>query len=128
MGKPFFRLSFSIGPTNDERYGALALYEEAFGAKMLSVSTPPDGGDAHILMNVHGLEILISPGKAPQTGEENRLWCEVHYDDRAEMMRAYEALTHECISQSLEGPYPWATALGLVTDRYGISWALYYHE
>jgi len=42
MDKPFFRLSFAIGPTNDERYGALALYEKAFGAKMLSVSTPPE--------------------------------------------------------------------------------------
>ena len=127
MAKSFFRLSFAIGPTNDERYGALALYEEAFGAKTLSVSTPPDGGDAHILLNVHGLEILIGPGKAPQPDDENRVCCEVHFDNKEELLRSYEVLKRDSIFQSLEGPYPWANVLALVTDRYGVSWALYYH-
>ena len=27
-----------------------------------------------------------------------------------------------------EGPYPWAAILGLVVDKFGIGWALYYNE
>ena len=42
--------------------------------------------------------------------------------------KAYKALTEEGKDASLEGPYPWAAKLGLVTDKFGIGWALYYNE
>ena len=34
----------------------------------------------------------------------------------------------EAQSYHTEGPYPWAAILGLVVDKFGIGWALYYNE
>jgi len=125
---PQFTLSFSIGKTNEERLAAFVLYQQAFHAKKLSEGTPPNGNDIHIMMEIYGLEILLGPGGKIGTGFDNMLNCEIRYDDEAEFRNAYDALIRESRSHSLEGPYPWATLLGLVTDKFGIGWALYYNE
>ncbi len=125
---PKFTMSFSIGRTNEERLDAFELYRQAFNAKKLSEGTPPDGGDVHIMMDIYGLEVLLGPGGKTGTGFDNVLNCEVRFDDEGDFHRAYEALIRECRSKSLEGPYPWATRLALVSDKFGIGWALYYNE
>jgi len=122
---PRFTLSFSIGTTNDERLEAFELYRQAFNAVKLSEGTPPGGDDIHIMMDIYGLEILLGPGGKVGTGFDGVLNCEVRYDSEADFCEAYEVLTRESRSQLLEGPYPWATLLGLVTDKFGIGWALY---
>ena len=126
--KPQFTMSFSIGSTNKERLEAFELYRQAFNAKKLSEGTPPNGGDIHIMMKIYGLEILLGPGSKVGTGFDNVLNCEVRYRKKREFRRAYDALTRNCRSHSLEGPFPWATQLALVTDKFGIGWALYYNE
>lgn len=125
---PQFTLSFSIGKTNEERLDAFELYRQAFNAKKTWEGTPPNGGDIHIMMEIYGLEILLGPGGKAGTGFDNVLNCEIRYDDETEFRKAYDALIRECRNHSLEGPYPWAMLLGLVTDKFGIGWALYYNE
>ena len=34
----------------------------------------------------------------------------------------------ESKSHALEGPFPWAARSGLVEDKFGVGWALYYNE
>ena len=41
---------------------------------------------------------------------------------------AYHAIGQGARSRTLEGPYPWAERLGLVVDKYGIGWALYWNR
>lgn|SRR5699024_141800 len=105
---PKFTMSFSIGPSNKERIEAFELYQRAFKAKKLLESTPPDNDDIHIMMEIYGQEILIGPGKSMGTG--------------------FNEIGKEAQSYHTEGPYPWAAILGLVVDKFGIGWALYYNE
>lgn len=125
---PQFTMSFQIGSTNKERIEAFEMYHKAFKAKKLSESVPPNGDDIHIMMEIYGLEILIGPGKAAGTGFENALCCEIRFDKEDEFYQAYDEISKDSQSHSIEGPYPWATLLGLVVDRFGIGWALYYNK
>jgi len=126
--KPQFTMAFNIKTTNEERYQIFELYQEAFGATKLSEGTPPDGDDIHIMMDIFGFEILLGPGSEDGRGMSNPLICEIRFDDETAFHKAYDVLIRESQNHSLEGPYPWATLLGLVTDKFGIGWALYYNE
>ena len=125
---PQFTMSFNIGPTNKERIDAYETYYRAFKAKKLSESTPLDCDDIHIMMDIYGLEILIGPGKVAGTGFENTLSCEIRFNKEEDFHQAYDEISKDAQSHSIEGPYPWATLLGLVVDKFGIGWALYYSE
>jgi uncharacterized glyoxalase superfamily protein PhnB len=131
-----FTMSFSIGSTNDaqkdnqERLAAFELYRKAFNAKKLDEEGPPEYDDIHIMMEIYGFEILLGPGGGKiGTGFDNVLNCEVRFDKESEFHMAYDVLANEdSKSHSLEGPYPWATLMGLVVDKFGIGWALYFNE
>ncbi|HBL83552.1 MAG: hypothetical protein A2Y17_00370 [Clostridiales bacterium GWF2_38_85] len=125
---PQFTMSFSIGPTNKDRIDAFEIYHKAFKAKKLSESTPSNSDDIHIMMNIYGLDILIGPGKVTGTGFEGALSCEIRFDEEDDFHQAYDGISKDAQSHSIEGPYPWATLLGLVVDKFGIGWALYYNE
>ena len=125
---PQFTMSFNIGPSNKERIDAYETYHKAFKAKKLGESTPPNGDDIHIIMDIYGLEILIGPGKGVGSGFDNALSCEIRFDKEDDFREAYNEISKNAKSHKLEGPYPWATLLGLVVDKFGIGWALYYNE
>ena len=125
---PKFTMSFNIGPTNKERMDAYETYHRAFKAKKLSESTPPGSDDIHIMIDIYGLEILIGPGNIAGTGFKNTLSCEIRFDKEDDFHQAYDEISKDAQSHSIEGPYPWATLLGLVVDKFGIGWALYYNE
>lgn len=127
-GNAKFTMAFNINTTNEERIEIFELYQKAFGAIKTWEGTPPNGDDIHIMMNIYGFEILLGPGSGASRGMNNPLICEVRFDDENDFRRAYDVLTKEGQNQSLEGPYPWATLLGLVTDKFGIGWAFYYNE
>ena len=123
-----FTMAFNVNLTNEQRIEAFELYQRAFGAKKLWEGTPPEGDDIHIMMDIFGFEILLGPGSEVGKGMSNPLICEVRFDDESEFRKAYGVLIEEAQNHSLEGPFPWATLLALVTDKFGIGWALYYHE
>jgi uncharacterized glyoxalase superfamily protein PhnB len=127
---PKFKMSFEIGSTNEERFEAFNLYQEAFNAVKTAESIPPDGRDIHISMEINGFPFFIGPGGQDKERDGLKLGivCELHYDKEDDLRRAYAVLAREGRSCSLEGPFPWATLLALVTDKFGIGWALYYHE
>ena len=120
-------MSFSIGSTNKERIEAFEMYQQAFDARKIYEGTPPVGDDIHILMEINGFEILLGPGGKVEKVLENAMTCEVHFDDENDLRKAYDVLIQAGQKYSLEGPYPWATVLGLVTDKFGIGWALYFN-
>ena len=123
-----FTLSFNFNLTNDERIAMFDLYQNAFNAKKTYEGKPPNGDDIHIMMDIYGLEILIGPGSAIGKGLKDPICCEVRFSDESEFSRAYDVLAQESKSHSLEGPYPWATKLGLIEDKFGVGWALYYNK
>lgn len=129
MSKPAkFTLSFNLSLTNDERIAMFTLYQRAFNAIKTYEGKPPDGDDIHIIIDIYGLEILIGPGAAIGKGLKDPICCEIRFTDENEFSRAYSVLIEESKSYSLEGPFPWATKLGLVEDKFGIGWALYYNK
>ena len=123
-----FAMAFNIGKTNEERIEAFNLYQEAFHAKKISEAAPPNGGDLHIVMDLAGTRILLTSGGKVQKITENAMCCEFHFDSENDLKKAYQILARQSLRCSLEGPYPWAALLGLVVDRFGICWALYYNE
>ncbi len=123
-----FTVSFNYALTNAERIEMSKLYIRAFGAVVTYEGTPPGGDDIHIMLKICNIEILIGPGKAVGRGLKDPIACEVRFKDEREFMNAYNALSEEGRECSLEGPYPWADKLGLIEDKFGVGWALYYNE
>ena len=124
-------MSFGIGSTNEERIEACELYQKAFNAEKTGESVPPGGWDIHIGIKINGFPILLGPGgkaSKDRDGLEIGITCELHYDNENELRKAYDVLIQEGRNYSLEGPFSWAMLLALVTDKFGIGWALYYHE
>ena len=125
---PKFTIAFNIATTNQDRYAMLELYQRAFSAVKLSEGTPPDGDDIHIMMDIFGSEFLLGPGSETGRGMSNPAIFEARFDDEGQFRRAYDVLTEEARNHTLEGPYEWAAKLALLTDKFGIGWALYYNE
>lgn len=123
-----FAMAFNIGATNEERKEAFEMYRQAFDAKMISETLPPDGGDVHIVMDLDGTKVLLAPGGKVEKTVENPMCCEFHFDNESDLRKAYDILSAQSMRCSMEGPYPWATLLGLVVDKFGVCWALYYNE
>ena len=125
---PKFGMAFNIGSTNEERIEAFDMYHKAFNAVKTGEGTPPDGNDIHISMTINGFEILLAPGGKVDKIIENAMCCEINFDNENDLRKAYDVLSNGALNCSLEGPFPWATLLGLVVDKFGIAWALYYNE
>lgn len=123
---PQFTMSFAIHGSNENRQEAFCLYHEAFDAKNNGEGYA--GDCLHIMMEIYGVAILIGPGDKNAMGFESGFNCEVRYTDEKEFLKAYGVLSREGKDCSIEGPYPWAKQLGLLTDKFGIPWALYLND
>jgi uncharacterized glyoxalase superfamily protein PhnB len=119
---PKISLAFNIGPNNIDRIEAFELYQKAFNAKKIFESTPPDGDDLHIRMEINGFSILLAPGG--EQSKENNVILELGYDNEQDLRQAYAVLIQEGRNYSI-GSYPWAPVGAFVTDKYGISWWLH---
>ena len=120
---PKFGMAFNIGKTNEERIEAFELYKKAFNAKNISESTPPDGDDIHIMMEINGFEILLAPGGKVEKVLENTMVCEFQFDNENDLRQAYDVLIQEGVNYSI-GSYPWAPVGAFVIDKFGIHWWL----
>ena len=78
-------------------------------------------------MEIYGLEILLGPGTTIGKGLGNTIICEIRFNNEHDFRKAYDVLIQEGQNYSLDGPYPWATLLALVTDKFGVGWALYFN-
>lgn len=117
-----FSVAYNIQSTIEERREMAALYQRALSAKRVWED------DMHVGIEIGGVNLLLAPGSAEGKGMDNPLILEVRFCDKGEFLKAYETLSEGGGSHSMEGPYPWATRLGLVTDKFGVGWALYYSE
>ena len=81
-----------------------------------------------LTMEINGFEILLAPGGKVEKVLENAMVCEIHFDNENDLRKAYDALMREGQNCSINGPFPWATLLALVIDKFGIAWALYFNE
>ncbi len=120
--QPIFSVAYNIQSTIEERREMAELYQRVFSAKRVWED------DMHVGIEIGGVSLLLAPGDAEGKGLNNPLILEVHYDDKDKFLKAYETLAEDGPEHSMEGPYPWATRLGLVTDKFGVGWALYYDE
>lgn len=118
---PKFSLAFNIASSNEERIAAFELYQKAFKARKISESTPPDGDDIHIVMEINGCNILLALGG--EKALENVVTCELQLDNEDDLRKAYNILIQEGQNYSI-GSYPWAPVGALVTDKYGVGWWL----
>ncbi len=121
-----FAIAFNIGKTNEERNEAFAMYQKAFSAVKLWESPAPGCEDLHIGMELGGINVLLAPGGKVEKTTENAMCCEFSFDNEEELRNAYDILSVDALSYSLEGPFPWAQLLGLVVDKFGVCWALYF--
>ena len=123
-----FAMAFNVGKSNAERLEAFAMYEKALGAVKVGEDIIPGENGIHIVAEIGGVQVLLAPGADVEKTVYNATNCEYHFDSGEELKKAYEILADGALSCSLEGPYPWAELLGLVVDKFGISWALYYNR
>lgn len=114
-------LAFNITSNNEDRIEACEFYQKAFGAIKTGESTPPDGDDIHITMQINGFNILLAPGG--EKNEEHIVNPELMFDNENDLRRAYDVLIQEGRNYSI-GSYPWAPVGALVTDKYGVTWWL----
>jgi uncharacterized glyoxalase superfamily protein PhnB len=133
---PTISLSLSLGgsdyPTstgaNERRMEAFTLYEHALGAKMTSKSIPPNGKDLHITMSVNGMNIMLGPSEPPEKLANNQVWIELNYDNAEALHKTYDILSKE--GSNCEAPHStdWGCeCFALVTDKFGVQWALFYN-
>ena len=82
----------------------------------------------HTFLGGMGLGILAGAAMGMAVaakGMQNPIICEVRFTEAQEFYQAYDLLKQEGREASLEGPYPWAHRLALITDKFGVGWALY---
>ena len=120
-----FAIAFNIGTSDEQRIEACTMYQKAFGATKISECSVP-GGDIHIIMEIGGIKLLLGPGGKVEKTTENAMCCEYNFDNEEDLKKAYKILSADALRCSLEGPLPWAKLLGLVVDKFGVSWALYF--
>jgi PhnB protein len=113
---------------------AIQLYQNALGAKteglthfgdMPGCKLPPEQTNLvmHALLRIGGHVVMISdaPPDRPVPTEGN-VHVALHYDDRAEMTWAFEALSAGGrIAMPLQDTF-WGAHFGMLTDAYGINW------
>ena len=115
-------MAFNIASNNEERIEAFELYRRAFNAIKTGESTPPDGDDIHISMEINGFKILLAPGD--EKGVNNVLCCQIKFDNDNDLRKAYEILIQEGRDYYI-GSYPWAPLGAFVKDKYGVGWWLH---
>jgi len=122
---PKFSVAFEIARNDEDRIKAFNLYQEAFGAKMISQFSPDWSNDEnlHIIMDVNGFTILLHPSKEKQP--KGVVGCQMCFDSEEALRKAYDALAREGTDYTIDDTSPYWPLTALVTDRYGVGWWLH---
>ena len=125
---PRFGIALGISGGNKNIIEACEMYQKAFNAIKTGEGTPSDSDDLHITIEINGFQILLGPGDKVEKVLESVICCEVHFDNENDLRKAYDVLIKDSMYNSIDGPFEWATLLGVVTDKFGVRWALYFNE
>ncbi|MBQ3003195.1 MAG: hypothetical protein IJD82_05640 [Clostridia bacterium] len=122
---PRFSMCFEIkNHTYQEMQDAFLFYQKAFGAKKLKEFFPyqSDENNLHIIMEIHGIDILLHPGgdDANQCGGS---W-EFEREDVQGLQNAINVLSKDARSVRMES-WPHWPITAFIVDKYGVSWALH---
>ena len=128
---PELMVVLTVNGSNVRRMEAFELYRSAFGAVKLCGELPPDDIpqedllpdelELHIIMEINGRQFGIFPGEGD--GSPGNVNCQFHFGNEDDFRKAYDVLTQDASKQLLERPF-WCGLFGLVTDKFGIRWAL----
>lgn len=128
---PELMVVLNISGSNERRLEAFELYQKAFNANKISGDLPPDDVPAenllpdeletHIIMEINGYKFGIFPG---DDGSSHGLVnCQFQFDNEDDLRKAYNVLVQGAAKHLIESPF-WCKLFGLVTDKYGVCWAL----
>jgi PhnB protein len=120
---PKFSMALNVGRNDEERIEAFEMYQKAFNAKKISESTPPEGNDIHIMIEINGLNILLAPGGKVERILENAMCCEFQFANENDLHKAYDILINGSLYNHI-GSYPWAPVGAFITDKFGVCWWL----
>jgi len=102
---------------------ACELYQEAFGAVKSTEFTPYDMGSdfLHIIMEIHGVELLMTPygndGMTPLGG----IWA---YDNDDDLKKTIDVLSRDAQKVETHTSPHWPIHAN-ITDKYGVFWCLH---
>jgi len=94
-------------------------YRETFGAEAVSEDYLPNG-DAYIMININGCNMLLRPGEITSTG----VGCCAKFNSEDDLRKAYSALAEGGASYSIHEDWGWTPLAAQVTDKYGVAWLL----
>jgi Uncharacterized protein conserved in bacteria len=117
----FFYLMFHVS----DPAAARDFYRGIFGADVLSEDYLPNG-DAYIMININGCNILLRPGEITADSAEGAtgVGCCAKFDNESDLRVAYAALCEGVTQHSLHDDWGWTRLAAQVTDKYGVAWLL----
>ena len=121
---PKLSMGFDIAHNDTEMMEAYSFYQKAFGAVKVAEFTPPGSykDNLHIIMTIHGVEILLHPvAKGEEKIHTGGLW-EYHDDD--DLQQTINVLSGEAKNVAMESWPHWPICAHII-DKYGVAWTLH---
>ena len=105
---------------------AIALYQRAFDATLLSLAQGDDGTVFHSELDVHGQIVALSDAPGERI-PGNTMQFVLHFeaDQQDTVRRAYDALCEGGLIEVPLGPCFYSPCMGSVTDRFGVRWCVF---
>lgn len=118
---------------------ALRFYEQAFGARVETISRYSDSPDPSVLERlpqgwngkimhasflIGDARVMASDGNTGAPAEFRGIALSVNFSGEAEAKRAFAALAEGGRVDMPGGPTFWSPYFGMATDRFGVQWML----
>lgn len=107
---------------------AIALYTEAFGARLMNLArSPEDGGVIHAEMDAFGQVIALSDRRGDTVAGNTMQLC-FHFGEGGEALvrKAFAALSPGALAiECPPSPLEWSPCMAALTDRFGVRWCLF---
>jgi len=110
---------------------AVALYQKAFGAKLVVSHPNDDGTYMHAELDVYGQILALSELPEGEAITGNTMQFCLHFGKGKEALvkRIYETLKEDCIEITAPitapGECPWSPCLFGLIDQFGVNWCVF---